>query len=340
MIVPHRCKTLAPAKLNLFLELNRKREDGYHDIDTVVVPINWFDQVEVTRTAASGVQLQVDWSPSRTILTRQLGVAAGTPDENVLLEIPTDSRNLVHRGLSRFAELFQISGGFTCTLVKQIPAGAGMGGASSDVAAALRCAARSYQISDHDERLHQLAAELGSDVPFFLGVGTERRREESITNTYDAHRGYRAARATGRGELIQPLEISRQLDVVVAFPGRMLSTPRVYQASAVSPDQCQSSAVIEYLTRGSHGTNPETIFNRLRFSAETLETRIVKTRQMMGQLGLIGCQMTGSGSACFGFAKSFRHARIIAAKLCSTLQPGTIVRVCRTIRVPLPVVGW
>ncbi len=145
--------TQAPAKLNLFLELVRRRNDGYHDIDTVMVPIDWFDDLEIRRRRDQGVGLNVGWLPSFSAMAKSLGLDPESEAARKLLSIPTDESNLVCKALNRFAQIYRIEGGFDARLGKRIPAGAGMGGASSDAASALRCAATLCGIPSNDEPL-------------------------------------------------------------------------------------------------------------------------------------------------------------------------------------------
>ena len=164
--------TSPPAKLNLFLEILGRRADGYHELDTVMVAIDWRDELELQMTAEPGISLDVQWLPSREAVAAQLGVHP----LDVRLDVPTDASNLVHRALALVSEATRYAGGWNVRLGKRIPSGAGMGGASSDAAATLRLAAMALTDSENgasvclsSEKLRELAALLGSDVPFFLG---------------------------------------------------------------------------------------------------------------------------------------------------------------------------
>ncbi|MDG2222441.1 MAG: 4-(cytidine 5'-diphospho)-2-C-methyl-D-erythritol kinase, partial [Rubripirellula sp.] len=203
-------RTYPPAKLNLFLELLDRREDGYHEIDTVMVPVNWCDELRIRATAEAGIRLQVDWSPSLSEVARQLQIDPGGELAKNLLHLPTDESNLVYRALDRFQDCFSVGGGFEVQLSKQIPAGAGMGGASSDAASALRCAAVLHQVPLTDPQLRELAAEIGSDVPFFMGI--------------DGLEPIAAARGTGRGEHLRRLDVADPVSAVVVYPAISLST--------------------------------------------------------------------------------------------------------------------
>ena len=212
-------RTRPPAKLNLFLELQSRREDGFHEIDTVMIPIVWCDELSVQRIPESNVQIAVQWLPSQQIVAQRLGIAKDSSAAASILSIPSDASNLVHRALTSFQEAFQITDGFSCHLGKRIPAGAGMGGASSNAASALRCAAILCGIPLDTPHLTEIAAAIGSDVPFFLGLGGTKP--------------IAGARATGRGEQITPIELGRKLDCVVIYPAVSLSTAKVYQHSQI-----------------------------------------------------------------------------------------------------------
>jgi 4-diphosphocytidyl-2-C-methyl-D-erythritol kinase len=302
-----------PAKLNLFLELLANRDDGFHEIDTVMVPIDWCDRIRVRRTARPGVQLKVDWLPSTQTAARRLEASCSW------LNIPGDETNLVHRALTRFAGSFGVAGGFECELLKSIPAGAGMGGASSDAAAALRCAAALSGIPDRDAEIELIAAELGSDVPFFLG---------------DSGRRISAARALGRGEKLTPVTLASPLHVVVVFPNESLSTARVYEASTVPADPQSAEGLIAALRGGNRKNIELQLMNRLSQPAREIAPRIDEILKSMWRAGLRTCQLTGSGSACFALANSARDARHASARLRAVLQPGALVVATHAAGVP------
>lgn len=324
--MPHAASPIAqvrpPAKLNLFLELLGRRSDGFHELDTVMVPIDWCDQLRVARRPEPGIELRTGWPPEAGIIARRLGKTAGSAEANQLVGLPEARSNLVHRALSRFLEHYGLSGGFTAELCKRIPAGAGMGGASSDAASALCCAAQLCEISPSDSGLRAIASELGSDVPFFLGAGGGRLQ---------------AARARGRGERIEPVRLGTPLSVVVIYPNEALSTARVYQACHVLNEPQSAEPLIEALRRGCLRSIAESAINRLSTPALSLAPQIDEILRLLWKSGLAACQLTGSGSACFGLARSARQARQAAEMLRGQLEPGAIVMAAQTISVPPPV---
>jgi len=138
-----------PAKINLLLRVLRRREDGYHELDTVFQAIDLWD--ELAWRAAAGLQLTCD-EPA----------------------VPTDDSNLVMRAARLLARREGIEPHGAFVLRKTIPAQAGLGGGSSDAAGALLLCRRAWGLDTPDDVLSGLGAELGADVPFFLVGGTAR----------------------------------------------------------------------------------------------------------------------------------------------------------------------
>jgi len=138
----------APAKINLSLRILGKRPDGYHELDTLMVPIRLADEVEVTLVPG-----------------HEVSVACNDP------EIPTGRENLCVKAVEAFREETGIAHGIAISLMKRIPHGAGLGGGSSDAAAVLSAVNALFDQPLVPEELLMLAASLGSDVPFFLHGG-------------------------------------------------------------------------------------------------------------------------------------------------------------------------
>jgi 4-diphosphocytidyl-2-C-methyl-D-erythritol kinase len=313
-------RTRAPAKLNLFLELLARRDDGFHEIDTVMVPIDWCDQLRLRRIERDQINLRACWLPSRQIIARRLGVSPASDQADRLLAVPENENNLVHRALIRFVEVFDVGGGFDCELGKSIPAGAGMGGASSDAASALQCAAALCGIPPDARELHQIAAEIGSDVPFFMGLGVDH--------------AICAGRATGRGEKLEIVRLASPLHFLVIFPPVSLSTGKVYANSQIPVSPQSACRLIRVLESGRLGELESEIMNRLMEPAKKLASQIEEILESLWRVGLGTCQLTGSGSACFAIASSSVEQRRQAARLRAMLEPGAMVMKTRSTRVP------
>jgi 4-diphosphocytidyl-2-C-methyl-D-erythritol kinase len=282
----------APAKLNLSLEILGRRDDGYHDLETLMVCVSVCDTLEFTPTADGRISLACRWADGYA--ARAGGVCG---------DLPTGPDNLVWRAVSLVRERAGIGAGADIRLTKRIPSAAGLGGASSDSAAALVAASASWKLGWPHERLAALAEELGSDVPFFLSSGL---------------RGG-AAVCRGRGERIEPVDLP-QLHVVVVKPPVGLSTPLVYQTLGYTvgqrtEDPVPSDPLVQALGARQVAAAARMLNNRLEVPASRLTPWIGRLRDEFSRLGVLGHQMSGSGSSYFGICTHARHARRVAACL-------------------------
>ncbi len=298
-------ETFPPAKLNLYLELLGKRADNYHDLETLMIAIDRCDRMRVSRTDHSEIRLDCRWAPSTTAWSNLVWDCSPAN-----LALPAPQHNLVYRAVQKFRDKYQVGGGFHIDLEKRIPAGAGMGGASSNAASALLCAAAITGIPNDDPGLYDLATELGSDVPFFLG----RLVPGKLVPTTAAWPAGMAI-ATGRGEFLETIPGAPEAQFVVVFPPQPLSTAAVFQNCAIASSprslaDIRAAVGIWNLPKLAHA-----VFNRLAEPARCLSPWIDRTLTALEQTGLTGVTMTGSGSACFGLASSARTARQAVAKL-------------------------
>lgn len=138
----------APAKVNLYLDVLARRPDGYHEIESIVAPIDLYDRVLVRRTHSRGVTIATSGRPC-----------------------PAGPDNLAYRAAEAVLAESGAEGGLAVDLHKRIPLGAGLGGGSSDAAATLFAARRALEAPIGHEDLCAIAARLGSDVPLFLADG-------------------------------------------------------------------------------------------------------------------------------------------------------------------------
>ena len=160
----------APAKLNLGLEILRRRADGYHEIETIFLPLRLADRLEFRRAAAGvGIRLTV----------------AGA-------ELPVDRENLVFRAAERVCEELGVAADLEIALEKSVPIAAGLGGGSSDAAATLRALEALFEKPLVTASRQRIALELGADVPFFLdpkpalgrGVGERLEALEGVPEMF------------------------------------------------------------------------------------------------------------------------------------------------------------
>lgn len=177
----------APAKINLSLEIKGRREDGFHEIETLMAPISLSDRLTIERGATAGdIQFSCD-DPS----------------------LSNGEDNLVVRAAKLFRKAARIEAGLEIVLEKKIPHGAGLGGGSSDAAATLLGLNELFETRLAREELIELAAQIGSDVPFFM-VGS-------------------AAICRGRGEIAQPVQLPASFRLLLVKPDFGVPTPWAYQ---------------------------------------------------------------------------------------------------------------
>jgi 4-diphosphocytidyl-2-C-methyl-D-erythritol kinase len=283
----------APAKLNLFLEVLGRRPDGFHELETLMVPVQLCDTVSLSPTppARSGQAGEI-----------RLHVSCHWPvGRNVQQDsVPTGPENLVTRALTLLQRRSATAQGADVELVKRIPVAAGLGGGSSDAATALRLANQAWRLNWSNDRLRELAAELGSDIPFFLAPG--------------------AAACRGKGEQIEPLPPMAPLHVVIVKPPTGLSTADVYQAHDALPrvaDRGPNSLaqVVASLTGGSWSGLRSGMFNRLQETAASIAPWVAKICDVFNRCDFLAHQLSGSGSAYFGVCRHAQHARRLATVL-------------------------
>lgn len=273
-------EVLAPAKLNLFLEVLAKRADGFHEIETLIWPIRLHDTVLFERVANETISIEI--------------VSAVAASESSV-SVPTDEQNLAARAALRLREAAGVRKGARMRLIKRIPTEAGLGGGSSDAAAALVAANEAWGLNWPLERLAPIAAEVGSDVPFFLQGAP--------------------AVCRGRGEQVQPIAGNGLLSFVVVRPPEGLSTAGVYQRCRPAAQPSDVRPLIGALTAGDLCCAGKLMHNQLQPAAEQLSPWIARLRTIFEGLDVAGHLMSGSGSSYFALCRHDRQARAIAARL-------------------------
>lgn len=291
---PHGTRTRAPAKINLGLRIVGRRPDGYHLLDSLFVPLTLADDVTVAIDAAG---------PG----TGRPGVAIEVVGEDAVPgaeTVPSDDTNLAARAARAFLEAAGPAAGsvgsIRIRLRKRIPAGAGLGGGSSDAGAVLRTLARALPGGPSGSALSALALGLGADVPFFLAP--------------------RPARVRGIGERIEPFEGLPRLAVVLVNPGISLSTAEVYRKSdergtalghgLTAPDPGPTMRALSGL-----GGDPDSLSqlpgftNDLEPAAVCLCPEVGRLRDRLRAAGAIWAGMSGSGATVFGLFATEAEAR-------------------------------
>ncbi len=275
----------APAKVNLFLEILGKRSDGYHDLETLMVSVGMYDTLTFMEDQPGKIRLRCfEGSP----------VGASGPDRSTPL--PEDGNNLVVRAAELLGSRAGVGQGVRIELIKRIPVAAGLAGGSSDAAATLVALNRFWNLRLNNDELARMAAELGSDVPFFLNPTA-------------------AAICRGRGEIIKPLFPKARLHFVIACPMLGLSTAAVFKRCTLPAIPRSVAPIVECLASGRLGEMGSLLYNALEPAAFELDPRVCKLKELLSRETADGCLMTGSGSACFALCANRRQARHIAGRL-------------------------
>lgn len=285
-----------PAKLNLFLEVLARRDDGFHEIETLMAPIGIFDTLCFANNPDGRLHLDCSWGRGVKAMgaggqsTKKITTDPDHCEATVRGGLPDPHDNIVYRVLEGIRSKAGKRFGATVGLVKRIPSAAGLGGASSDAAAAIVAANQVWQLGWSRDELTSLASQFGSDVPFFIRGGT--------------------AICRGRGEIVEPVAGVGRQHVVVVRPPTGLATAEVYRHCRV-PDH-----PFDIRSRlAAQGPLRNVMFNRLQEPAEQLAPAIRVVREALARLDCGGHQLSGSGSSYFGICRSARHAKSVASYL-------------------------
>ena len=256
----------APSKINLFLRILRKREDGYHELASL------FQAVSLTDTLDFWVECA---DSSKPICSMEV-----SPDSVGRAGIPTDETNLVMRALKLFADKTGTKQRVHCRLHKNAPAQAGLGAGSSDAATAMHAATRLAGFPATQQQLIEWSAELGSDISFFFSRGT--------------------AYCTGRGEIIENVPPLPDTPCFLVKPADGLSTPAVFKQLGLNkgqaldgPDPRKLLADFQASVKGG------TFLNDLEPPAFAVMPKLDKLRMDLKALGFDAVMMSGSGSTIF-----------------------------------------
>ena len=273
-------KIRAPAKINLGLRVVGKRADGYHLIDTIMVPVSLYDEIDI----------------------RKIRGAASNQTGRGLIEItcdhpnvPQGEENIVYRAAQLIMKKNRRAQSISIHIKKNIPVGAGLGGGSSDAAATLVGLNRLFKLRLSIALLKKMALSLGADVPFFIQA--------------------RPARAQGIGERLRPLRTLPRFWAVIVYPGFPVSTAWVYGNLArkltkpiVNTSIAPSRKGIDALTRQLENDLESVTLKRY--------PKIAALKQKLLREGALQVLMSGSGSSVFGIfnseraaAKAFRRLR-------------------------------
>jgi 4-diphosphocytidyl-2-C-methyl-D-erythritol kinase len=259
----------APAKVNLFLDVLGKRSDGYHEIATLMVAVSLCDTLEFQEEASGDVVVSCDH-----------------PD------LATGPENLVCRAAELVRRHTGCRTGACIRLRKRIPIAAGLAGGSTDAAATLEGLNQLWSLNLSRQELLVLAAELGSDVPFFLTTP--------------------AAWCTGRGEVTEAVMLNRVLWLVLICPPVGVATADVYRDVVVPVSPQNGAAILRAVQSGTVEEIGAGLHNRLEEPAIRLCPEIAAVRAKLARQQPAGVLMSGSGATVFALCRNRDEAVRIA----------------------------
>ena len=273
-----RLEKTSPCKVNLILNILGRRPDGFHALETVMQPVNICDRLTFER-AGTGLQLTCSHP-----------------------ELPVDASNLVHRAATAFLTAAGITDGVRIHLEKHLPLAGGIGGGSANAAVTFLALNELFGAPLPLEKLHALAATLGSDIPFFL---------------YE-----RPALATGRGEIVQTLEpfaALRGRAFFLCHPGFGISTPWSYQNLARFPlalngTPGRAQKLVASLQNGDLPGAIAEFYNSLEAPAFDKFPVLALYQEFLREHGALAALMSGSGSTTFALAENLAAAENLMEK--------------------------
>jgi 4-diphosphocytidyl-2-C-methyl-D-erythritol kinase len=292
-----------PAKVNVQLAVGGRRPDGFHDLANVFFAVALGDEVTAT--------------PSDV-----LRITASGPDAH---QIPLDGSNLAARAAVLLAERHGLEPNVHLHIAKEIPVAGGMAGGSADGAAALVACDALWRTATPFDVLLELAAELGSDVPFALLGGVALGR--------------------GRGEILEALPVGGTFHWVFAVAEGGLSTPAVFREcdrlrdetgtgsdTAAVPDPQPDPVLLAALAAGDPAALAASLTNDLQAAALSLRPALAATLRAGAEGGAIGALVSGSGPTCAFLAKDAESAAAVA----DALAASDTCRAVRVTRGPVP----
>ncbi|MDJ0599153.1 MAG: 4-(cytidine 5'-diphospho)-2-C-methyl-D-erythritol kinase [Crocosphaera sp.] len=279
---------IAPAKINLYLEIIGDRPDGYHELVMILQSIELSDRLEIRSNGTQGINLHCNHPL-----------------------VPLDNTNIAHRAaqlmIDQFPQAFANYGGVEITIDKQIPVAAGLAGGSTDGAAVLVGLNLLWELGLTIPQLQKLGEKLGSDVPFCVGGGT--------------------AIATGRGEKLDPIQDLDNLWVVLAkYNNLSVSTPWAYKTykqqfgeSYINDSmgiqsrtsQLHSGPLVQAISHKEGEKIGKLLHNDLEKVVLPEYSQVTQLKEILQQAGGLGTMMSGSGPTIFTLCQSHSEAETI-----------------------------
>lgn len=287
---------IAPAKINLYLEIIGDRPDGYHELAMVLQSINLADKIDIRAIGIETIIVKCDHP-----------------------EVPADAGNLAYRAATlltkQFPDVFARYGGVEITIDKHIPVAAGLAGGSTNAAAVLVGLDLMWELGLTQGELQELGAQLGSDVPFCISGGT--------------------ALATGRGEMLSPLPNLDGVYLVLAkYKNLSISTPWAYRtyrqefghtyisdsfSQESSRQKVHSGPMVSAIAHRDNSEIGKLLHNDLEKIVLPEYPQILKLREAFASQNILGTMMSGSGPTVFALTESHAQAEAVQSAVKATM---------------------
>jgi len=257
--LPNGVLVRAPAKINLSLLIAGKRPDGFHEIETIMAKVNWFDEIRIERGEKAGIELICEgphWAPQ-------------------------GRENLVYQACELLFDSCGKSADVKITLTKNIPAGTGLGSASSDAAATLLGVDKYLELRLSRKKISELASKLGSDIAFFLDGPL--------------------AFCTGKGEKIKKINEIFNFSALLVLPNVSVSTKRVYEnyKHETALYEKLHAQINNLIVKNRVDLVSQICVNMLQTSCLDLHCEVAELKTRIESLGFGRLSLSGSGSSMF-----------------------------------------
>lgn len=268
------------AKVNLFLRVLGKRADGYHEVETILQVINLADEIEVLLTSSGKVEIEMAW------------VDGGAGD------LPLEADNLMTHASRHLIDSGAVNPGVRMVVKKRIPIGAGLGGGSGNAAGALVVLNELWGLDLERDKLKEMAALVGSDVPYCIEGGTSL--------------------ATARGEKLTPLPSPETMWFVLGITDEPMFTRQVYDTwDTIPPPEEEVSSALMTLALGAGDVEEVSslLHNDLEPAVFALKPELEKKKEVLVEAGALGACVSGSGPTLYGVGRDEADATAIAARV-------------------------
>ena len=258
----------APAKINLTLDVLYRRADDYHELEMIMSSVDLADYLTFTPLEEDKIE----------VFTNKAF-------------LPVDQRNHVYQIIKLVKERYNIREGMLVEIEKKIPVAAGLGGGSTDAAAALRALNRIWELNMSVQEMIELGMQVGTDVPYSIVGGT--------------------AFVSGRGEIVTPINPMPSCWVVLAKPRISVSTKTVFHALEVERlDYIPKSRIVaDAIEIGDYKGMVDNLSNALEAVTFERHPKLRQLSERMERYGMDGVTMSGSGPTIIGFSQNYSRAK-------------------------------